>query len=195
LPPRFSREPQDVRREALIEATLASLAERGLGSVSVRDVAQRAGVSLGLIRHHFGSFGELLVEAYRHVVSQVDTHIDEAIEAAGPAPAARLDAFLRASFSPRIVDRNLLSAWLGFWGLVRSDPAAAAVHAETFAAYRGRIAGLFTTLSPDEARLAALGLSALMDGLWLEMCLDPTTFTAEEAIGLARRWASCYTDV
>lgn len=162
----------------------------------MRDVAARAGVSPGLIRHHFGSFGALLAEAYRYMVAKVDAEIDAAVAAAGADPAARMAAFLQASFSPAILDRDLLSAWLGFWGLVRSDPAAAAVHAETFAAYRGRIEALLRDLAPDaDARLGAVGLSALLDGLWLELCLDPSTFTPQEAVALAQHWAACYTTV
>lgn len=179
-----------------MEAVLQSLAARGLGAVSVRDVAARASVSPGLIRHHFGSFGALLTEAYRHVVARVDGEIEAAVAAAGADPRARMDAFLEASFSPAVLDRDLLSAWLGFWGLVRSDPAAAAVHTETFAAYRGRIEALLTALSPEgDARMGALGLSALLDGLWLELCLDPATFTPQEAVALASRWVDCYTTV
>jgi TetR/AcrR family transcriptional repressor of bet genes len=179
-----------------LEATLQSLAARGLGAVSVRDVAARAGVSPGLIRHHFGGFGTLLIEAYRHVVARVDVAIDAAVAAAGDDPKLRMQAFLEASFSPPIVDRDLLSAWLGFWGLVRSDPAAAAVHAETFAEYRGRIEDLLRDLSPTaDVRMGALGLSALLDGLWLELCLDPSTFTPAEAVKLAEAWVACYTNV
>ena len=162
----------------------------------MRDVASRAGVSPGLIRHHFGSFGALLAESYRYVVDRVDAHLDEVVAAAGPDPGARMQAFLDASFSPSIVDRDLLSAWLGFWGLVRTDPAAAAVHAETFADYRRRLEALLTAIAPDiDARMAALGLSALLDGLWLELCLDPSTFTPAEAVALAAKWVSCYTNV
>ncbi|MDP3854412.1 TetR family transcriptional regulator C-terminal domain-containing protein [Phenylobacterium sp.] len=193
--PQFSREAADVRRRALVEAVLASLAERGLGAVSVRDVAARAGVSPGLVRHHFGSFGALLVEAYRHVVQRVDDHIDVALAGAGDDPDARLAAFIAASFSPAIVDRDLLSAWLGFWGLVRSDPEAAALHAETYAAYRGRIEGLLAAAgrARDRAldvRAGGLGLSAMLDGLWLELCLDPATFTPAEATRLAGDWTA-----
>lgn len=175
---------------------MQSLAARGLGAVSVRDVAARAGVSPGLIRHHFGSFGALLTEAYAHVVAKVNGEIDEAIAAAGEDPQARVEAFLQASFSPSILDRDLLSAWLGFWGLVRSDPAAAAVHAQTFADYRAGIEALLRPLAPEaDARLNAIGLSALLDGLWLELCLDPSTFTPAEAVALARQWVACYTSV
>ena len=180
-------------RAALIAATLRSLSEKGLGSVSVRDVVARAGVSQGLVRHHFGSFANLLNEAYRWITAGVDVTLDEAIAAAGDEPEARMEAFLAASFSAAIVDRDLLSAWLGFWGLVRSDPAAAEIHAETYAAYRARIEGLLKALAEArgatiDPRSGALGLTAMLDGLWLELCLDPSTFTPEEAVTVAKAW-------
>jgi TetR/AcrR family transcriptional repressor of bet genes len=191
--PHFSRELAEVRRTALVEAALESLAARGLGAVSVRDVAARAGVSPGLLRHHFGGFANLLAEAYRATVARVEANIDEAVAAAGDDPAKRMRAFLEASFQPTIVDRDLLSAWLGFWGLVRSDAAAAAVHAETFRAYRGRIEVLLSDLARSrdaavDARLGAIGLSAMLDGMWLELCLDPSTFTPAEAVEIAAAW-------
>ena len=188
-----SRALAEVRQAALIEATIQSLAARGLGAVSVRDVAARAGVSPGLLRHHFGSFANLLVAAYRAVVARVDTVIDGAIADAGSDPEKRMQAFLDASFRPSIVDPDLLAAWLGFWGLVKSEKLAARVHAESFAAYRMRVEHLFRDLAKSrgvkvDARMAALGLSAMLDGLWLELCLDPTSFTPDEAVKLARDW-------
>lgn len=191
--PQFSREQAEVRRAALVAAALESLAARGLGAVSVRDVAARAGVSPGLLRHHFGGFANLLAEAYRATVERVEASIDAEVAAAGRDPAARMRAFLEASFGPAVVDRDLLSAWLGFWGLVRSDPAAAAVHAETFGAYRGRIEGLLSALADSrgatvDARRGAIGLAAMLDGMWLELCLDPTTFSPAEAVEIAADW-------
>lgn len=187
------RQEQSVRRRALIEAALESLADKGMGAVSVRDVAARAGVSPGLLRHHFGGFNNLLNEAYRYATDRVDAALDAALAKAGDDPQDRMDAFLIASFAPSIADRDLLSAWLGFWGLVRSDAAAAGVHAQTYAAYRARIERLLSDLAAArgtkvDARAGALGLSAMLDGLWLELCLDPSTFSASEAATTAKFW-------
>jgi TetR/AcrR family transcriptional repressor of bet genes len=189
----FSREAVDVRRAELIEATLQSLAERGPGAVSVRDVAKRAGVSPGLLRHHFGGFSNLLAEAYGQVVARVDAALDAALLDAGEDPERRLRAFLEASFSEAIVNRDLLSAWLSFWGLVRADPEIAAKHGETYVAYRQRIEGLLAGVATARGRAldlrpAGIGLAALLDGLWLELCLDPDSFTRAEAIEIARGW-------
>lgn len=50
-------------REALVKAATAILTDEGLRGVSHRSVAARAGVTHGLVRHHFRSIGELLGEA------------------------------------------------------------------------------------------------------------------------------------
>jgi hypothetical protein len=36
-------------------------------------------------------------------------------------------------------------------------------------------------MTPAQTRVAAISLTALVDGLWLELCLDRTTFTPQEA--------------
>jgi DNA-binding transcriptional regulator YbjK len=53
-------------REAILEATVAIVGERGLEAVTHRDVAERAGVSLGAISHYNRSREDLLREALRH---------------------------------------------------------------------------------------------------------------------------------
>ncbi len=53
----------DGARERLLVAAVALLAERGPASVSLRDVARRAGVNLGLIHRHFGSRDALVAAA------------------------------------------------------------------------------------------------------------------------------------
>jgi TetR/AcrR family transcriptional regulator, regulator of cefoperazone and chloramphenicol sensitivity len=48
--------PEDLTARARIrDAALALFAERGIAAATIRDIAQAAGVSSGLLRHHFGS--------------------------------------------------------------------------------------------------------------------------------------------
>jgi AcrR family transcriptional regulator len=42
-------------RARIRDAAIALFAERGIGPATIRDIAQAAGVSSGLLRHHFGS--------------------------------------------------------------------------------------------------------------------------------------------
>lgn len=56
-------EPPVSARDALLGAAIALFAEQGPASVSVRDIARRAGVNQGLIYRHFGSKEALLAAA------------------------------------------------------------------------------------------------------------------------------------
>lgn len=56
---------QDERRADLVEAALSAVSERGLRSISLTDVAQRAGLTRGAILYYYSDLDELLVEAHR----------------------------------------------------------------------------------------------------------------------------------
>ncbi|NLX21679.1 MAG: helix-turn-helix transcriptional regulator [Phycisphaerae bacterium] len=58
-------------KQSLIQAAGELLAERGVGEVSTRAVAERAGVNLGTIHYHFGGKEELFKEVLRFAC-QVD---------------------------------------------------------------------------------------------------------------------------
>jgi AcrR family transcriptional regulator len=54
--PAAERAPEDLTARARIrDAALRIFAERGIGPATIRDIAKAAGVSSGLVRHHFGS--------------------------------------------------------------------------------------------------------------------------------------------
>ncbi|KQN10291.1 TetR family transcriptional regulator [Sphingobium sp. Leaf26] len=182
---RFVREAADVRRQALIEATARCLAEKGVGGTSVRAICARAGVSSGLLTHYFDGVDALILATYADVGTRVSAALDAAIEAAGDDPRDRLRACLRANFREPILDPDLLATWIAFWSLVKSDPAIAAVHAEVYGGTRAQLEALLQAAAPalssSQTRIAAISLSALVDGLWLELCLDRSTFSPEEA--------------
>ncbi|KTT69208.1 TetR family transcriptional regulator C-terminal domain-containing protein, partial [Sphingomonas endophytica] len=152
-----------------------------------RTIAAAAGVSPGLVTHHFGGVDRLVAASYDHVATRVGTALEAAVAAAGEAPAARLEAYVAASFTPPIADPALLATWIALWSLARSDPAMLARHDHHYAAFRARLEELLTACGVPAARLrlAAIGVTALVDGLWLELCLSPGSVDAGEARALA----------
>jgi len=188
--PSFTRAAPDERRQSLMEATARCLAERGAARISVRTICAEAGVSPGLLRHYFGGVSDAIVETYRWTGARVSAALGEAVGAAGGEPRARLVAYLTASFRPPIADRDLLATWLAFWSLTRSDPAIAAVHVEIYGEFRAGIERLIAEAHPGlaDTRLPAVALTALIDGLWLELSLGAAPFTPEEAGVLAELW-------
>ena len=187
--PAFTRAEPDARRLSLIEATARVLARQGAAGVSVRVIALEAGVSPGLVNHYFDGIDALIAATYAHVDAQVSAAFEAAIAAAGPEPRARLLAHVTASFAPPIADPGLLATWIAFWSLVKSNDDIARLHRDLYAAYRRDLETLLAAcgMAAHARRLAAIGISAIVDGLWLELCLAPETFTPAEASAIAER--------
>jgi len=185
----FTRESADARRAELIAATAAVLAEHGLAGTNVRAICAKAGVSPGLLRHYFKGIDDLVAATYQATSDRMDAIFVDAVDGAGPDPRARLNAYLTASFRPPVTDPELLGAWTAFWALARSDAQMAAVHAASYAGYRARLAELIALCGvalDDAAKLAVL-LTAMVDGLWLELSLDPGSFGAAAAAAMVEQ--------
>ncbi|SFC91054.1 transcriptional regulator, TetR family [Pseudomonas citronellolis] len=191
---RFSRLEPEQRKALLIEATLACLKQHGFQGASIRKICAEAGVSVGLINHHYAGKDELVAEAYLTVTGRVMQLLREAIDQAAPDPRARLSAFFRASFSAELLDPQLLDAWLAFWGAVKTAEAINRAHDHSYGEYRALLAQALNQLAEEEgwadfdSDLAAIALSAMLDGLWLESGLNPNTFTAEQGIQVCEAW-------
>ncbi len=93
--PKFRRAPPTVRREALIEATLACLRKYGHEGLSVRRIGAEAGVSPGLITHHFPSVSALIAAAYETLSMSLLQSIEQHARAVDASPRERLRRFLR----------------------------------------------------------------------------------------------------
>lgn len=186
----FHRADPDARRQSLVEATARSLATHGVGGTSVRSICAIAGVSPGLLRHYFAGVADAIAEAYRWTGSRVAQALEAAVASAADDPRARLLAYVTASFRPPIADPELLATWLAFWSMTPTDPRIGALHSEIYGEFRSGLEELISTCRPDlsEVRLPAVALTALIDGLWLELSLGKAPFTPEEAGSLAETW-------
>jgi TetR/AcrR family transcriptional regulator, transcriptional repressor of bet genes len=192
----FQRQPEAVRQRELIDAALACIAELGLQGATVREVALRAGVTPGLIRHYFHTKERLIAAAYEKVTSEMNAAVGAAM---GEGPARlKLARFIRASLTPPVVDPQTLSLWAAFIGAVHIDPALAAVHAKGYAAYRGDVETLVAAMRADQGitptpaatHAEAVAINALIDGFWLELSLSADAFDGLDMVALAQSSAA-----
>lgn len=140
----------------LRDACIELVAEAGAKAATARAVADRAGVSLGLIRHHFGSMGKLLHAADRHVADLVRARKEEAI-----ARGAGFDALgaVRATGSDHIMGYLAMRLGDDADGI---DDLVDVMIADAEGYIRSSVdAGLMTPSADEHARAAMLTLYAL----------------------------------
>jgi AcrR family transcriptional regulator len=182
----YRREAEDKRRQALVEATLALVAEGGARNATVRAIAQRAGVTAGLIRHYFQGKDQLVTAAYRHLMDRMTDESAAVLNAAPRDPFARLTAFVAAALKPPVVDPEALILWATFLQEVHRDPAIKATHAQTYLGSRDMLQSLIAALpgarDDTSLRRLAIACNAVIDGLWMEGCLLPEAFARGELV-------------
>src|SRR2546423_13421762 len=72
-------------RARIREAALRLFAERGIDAATIRDIAKEAGVSPGLVRHHFGSKEALREACDTYVLDRLMRIKEEAVLEGGMA--------------------------------------------------------------------------------------------------------------
>jgi TetR/AcrR family transcriptional regulator, transcriptional repressor of bet genes len=182
----YRREGEERRREALIAAALELVAEGGAQAATVRAIADRAGVTPGLIRHYFQSKEDLTRAAYLHLMDKMIADNARVLDTAPGDPVARLAAFVAASLRPPVVDAVTVGLWAGFLHNVRTDSAMRDIHAQTYLGYRDLlqrlIADLGRTRAEDGLRAQAIACNAVIDGLWMEGSVLPDSFADGELV-------------
>ena len=191
----FHHESEDVRRQDLISATLDCIVDYGIQGATVRQIAQRAGVTPGLIRHYFVSKDLMLQAAYREVVYTMFATASKAAEDQATDPASRLRVFVISNFKAPIIDQRMLSLWATFISQTGVDPALAAIHRESYLSYRDSLEQLLAdamaagglTTDAAQRRELAIAINGLIDGLWLEGCMAGDLFQEGELARTALR--------
>ncbi len=192
-----ARRPQrlssDARRGELIEATLAVIAEEGLRAATLRKVAERAGVSNGLIRHHFLGKRQMILDAYAATVERMTAPGLAALARTDLTPRRRLAAFVRASLDPGLSEPTLFSTWAAFVALVHVDADFESIHRAGYRDYQAQFEPLIAAVLAEAGRTdaarpvadLAVQLNALIDGLWIESSLLARDFPEGTLIELA----------
>lgn len=161
-----------VRRQQLIDSTIAVLARKGYAGLTVADVAKEAGLSAGIVIFHFNSKDELLAAVLGALAAEYRQHWEASMNAAGPRAGDRLKALLLSDFDTAVYTREKLAAWVAFWGEIQGRPFYDQIcagsdserQAATEALCRAVIAEGGYGLDPQ---LTARGLESLGDGLWV----------------------------
>jgi AcrR family transcriptional regulator len=194
--PPESSEPQRNRRQIsaaaskdrLIEATILCMANYGPAGISIERITNAAGVSRGLVRHHFGSKRQLLLEAFRRLADE-----ERAAFTAGPEtdddPVATLRAIVATEYNQELAAPERAHAWFGFWQAALGDPELREINERVYAEERARYSELFREAARREnldidSRRAGIGLVALADGAWVELLMAASDFSVDDALAL-----------
>jgi TetR/AcrR family transcriptional repressor of bet genes len=165
---------EPVRRKALISAAIEAIHARGMGQVTMGEIARRAGVSAALAHHYFGGKDQLLLATMRHLLTELGTEIQARL-AAAETPRERISAVIRGNFAAHQFRPAVISAWLAFYVQAQTDPEARRLlHIYMRRLESNLLHALREVTTRDEAARLAETAAALIDGLWIRRSLATT---------------------
>lgn len=182
---------EDSRRKQLIEATIDTLADEGFAATTLAEIGSRARVSPGLIAHYFSDKDGLLEATLRNLATRLGRGVSQRLRDARN-PRERVQAVIDATLAPEEFEPRTCSVWLAFWGQV--------IHSERLRrvqrVYQKRMLSNFRhalrqIVPGADAERIAIGLAAMIDGLWLRATLSSPHETDSR---MARAMAASYVD-
>ncbi|RVC12251.1 transcriptional regulator BetI, partial [Mesorhizobium sp. M7A.F.Ca.AU.002.02.1.1] len=163
----------EIRRKELRQAAFAVLEREGIAGATLEKVAAQAGASKGIVLHYFRNKQEL----FEHAMREANAVLCQAVIARlrrAQTPMERMDAVIEGNFEEHLFQPPLCHAWLSLCAEVPRDEKMARIQRVIHARMRSNLlSGLRGLASPGDADDIALGVTALIDGLWLRLGLQP----------------------
>ena len=174
---------QPIRRQQLIEATLQAVDQVGLGDASIALIARLAGVSNGIISHYFKDKNGLIAATMRYLMNVLIDNVTERRQAlADDSPRAHLQVIVEGNFDASQVNGPAMKTWLAFWAASMHQPSLHRLQRINDHRLYSNLCCQFRRVLPQaQARNAARGLAALIDGLWLRGALSGGGFDTDQA--------------
>jgi len=174
------RQTVDERRAEILETTCEVVIERGFAATRISDVANKLGVSTGLIHYHFDNKEMLLAEAFKFAARQDLERVAKRVAEAASA-IAKLDRIFQL-WAPEQDDYAWM-LWIDSWGEALRNESMQEISQELDLQSKAQLeeiirAGVtskeFTCADPAGA---AWRLSALADGLAIQMVAHSGTIS------------------
>jgi len=190
--PKFRRLNSEDRKQTLVKATLSCLSRFGPHGTGVREICHQVNVSPGLLSHYFDSKEALIHEALRALTRDFHEKMQRVLTAELSAEQ-RLQSSFETYMSSRVTDAERAGAYLAFWTLARTDPAVRRIQRAAYRKQQQLFQNALKALAAErgvriDERKVAIGLVSLLDGLWLEICLDPAAFSRATAVSVSWDW-------
>ena len=108
--------------QKLIDATIETIAKRGLGETTISHVAQAAKVSQGYANFRFKSKENLLLSSLKFISDEYKKSWGKIFEDQNIIPKERVLKIIENDFSSKIASRNKIAVWIAFYSEVKFRP-------------------------------------------------------------------------
>ena len=166
---------------------MRTIARRGFARTTMGHVAKAAGLSQGIGNFYFKTKESLLYETLTSLAEEYEALSRQAVERAGPDPVAALNAIVETDLGPEACNPQKVAVWLAFWAESRGRPKYRELCAKLAADYFRQVSELCARIALGggyedvDVNNIARGFNSMIDGLWVDLVIDPKSFDRERS--------------
>ncbi|MDD2275567.1 MAG: TetR family transcriptional regulator [Smithellaceae bacterium] len=175
----------NLRRSQLTAAAYKVVAQKGYNDFTIKDIAEEAGLSTGLVHYYFKNKEDLLFKLLKEMNANLRDNLKKAMGELAE-PRDKLMAFCDEAFA--LVDREKAYFYvlIDFWAQINHDARIRQANVKLFQSYRAEIAaiiqegaakGVFTV---EDVNLTSVIIIALIQGTIIQYAIDREAFNYSE---------------
>lgn len=172
---------RDMRRSELSQAAFETLIEFGTRNTTLERVAARAGVSKGVVLHHFKDKDALFEGVMRRASSLLRDSVVELLRHA-ENPFERLAAIFVGNFADLVFKQEVCHAWICLCADVPYNPQLQRIYATIHARMKSNLLVALKHIEPNDAEVLAKQFRFSIDGIWLQASTREKPMTSREGI-------------
>jgi TetR/AcrR family transcriptional regulator, transcriptional repressor of bet genes len=179
-------DPAVTRRAQVLCSAIQAIGRDGVDRARLRDIAEEAGVSVGLVQHYFGTRQELVEQAFDVMLRLSLDRLDRLLAADRADPLVTLLSLVRFHVYGAVDFAERWSFWIELWSGARRDPrlteVAHRIYEHWAVPFRDTVSELQrqhrcrVDLDADDA---AATLMSLIDGLAVRSLVDPRSMSLD----------------
>jgi TetR/AcrR family transcriptional repressor of bet genes len=166
-------------RKLILKAAVDSIATKGLGKLTLDQVADRVGISRGLVVFHFKTKDNLIEEVLSYLGRQYTGGWKAILEGEAKSDLDKLIRLIDYDICFACENPKYVSAWHAFWGEAKGNAMYQEQEGLREAGYARDMEHLLEKISADgeydmqDLTLVTQGLFVMMFGIWVQVHLNP----------------------
>ena len=178
----------NLRRSQLIRAAYKVVGEKGYSDFTIKDIAEEAGLSNGLLHYYFKNKDDLLFNLLRGMNAKLKDQLNKTLKVL-TEPQDKLLAFCDEAFALVDKEKAYFYVLIDFWAQMNHDNRIRQANVKLFRSYRdeittilkeGETKGVFKVV---DVQLTSVIIISLIQGTIIQYIIDNESFDYREYTG------------
>jgi len=175
----------NLRRTQLTRAAYKVVAQKGYNDFTIKDIAEEAGLSTGLVHYYFKNKEDLLFKLLKEMNANLRNNLKKALVDL-TEPKDKLVAFCNEAFDLVDKEKAYFYVLIDFWARINHDSRIRQANVKLFQSYRDEVSSIIKegvtrgVFMDVDVQLTSVIIISLIQGTIIQYVIDQDAFNYQE---------------